>query len=180
MAEFRVYIAVSRDGFIADAKGSVDWLEPFGSEECDYGYTNFIANISTLIMGRATFDQVLSFGQWPYADHRNIVLTHDTNAHTDIKGVTFSKAPIQDIADSLHNQDGDVWIMGGGDVTRQFMDAGLVDTMEIFTMPVTLETGIALFTDDAWQGHFTMVAENTYDDGVVHTTYQTQNAATDT
>jgi dihydrofolate reductase len=60
------------------------------------------------------------------------------------------------------------------------MNAELVDTMEIFTMPVTLETGIALFTDDAWRDHFTMVAENTYDDGVVHTTYQTQNAATDT
>ena len=49
--------------------GGVGWLDAFNAE--DFGYSPFLATIGTVVMGRATFDQVLTFGTYPYAkQHR--------------------------------------------------------------------------------------------------------------
>lgn len=63
-----VYIATSLDGYIAGPNNDMDWLHqvpnPDGS---DFGFADFMANIDALVMGRNTFEMVLSFGvEWPY------------------------------------------------------------------------------------------------------------------
>ncbi len=60
---FIVYIAVSVDGYVATPDGGVEWLEPFDSEQL--GYSSFAEDISTIVSGRTTFDQSLTFGDWP-------------------------------------------------------------------------------------------------------------------
>jgi len=63
------FIATSLDGFIARPDGSIDWLDdaqgliPEG-EDC--GYLEFMASIDVIVMGRHTFEQVLTFDPWPY------------------------------------------------------------------------------------------------------------------
>ena len=91
MPKFRVYLAASVDGYIAEADGSVAaWLDAFGAEGSEnakvagdpketesFGYEAFIATIDTLVMGRTTFDQVLSFDvRWAYAGKHCVVMTH--------------------------------------------------------------------------------------------------------
>lgn len=72
-----VYIATSLDGFIARKEGELDWLpgsdgEPvFDSEGDDFGYSAFMASVDALVMGRNTFETVLSFGEWPYEKTRH-------------------------------------------------------------------------------------------------------------
>ena len=45
---------------------AIDWLgEPEEGGE-DYGWAEFIAGIDAIVMGRVTFEQVLTFGAWPY------------------------------------------------------------------------------------------------------------------
>src|SRR5271155_1980652 len=73
MTELRVYVATSADGFIADRKGGVGWLDPYHSPET--GFERFFTKIETLVFGRKTFDQVLTFGEWPYEKKRVIVQT---------------------------------------------------------------------------------------------------------
>ena len=69
-----VYIARSLDGFIARKNGDLDWL-PAGEEGGeDYGYAGFMSTIDYVVMGRNTFDKVLSFGAWRY-EKKVIVLT---------------------------------------------------------------------------------------------------------
>jgi hypothetical protein len=73
MTTFRLYIAVSADGYIATPDGGVDWLEPF--QQHDFGYREFMATIGTVILGRKTYEQALGFGEWPYPGKSAIVWT---------------------------------------------------------------------------------------------------------
>src|SRR4051812_33264437 len=67
-----VFIATSLDGFIARTDGSLDWLPADGGEP--HGYTEFIATVDAIVMGRHTYETVLSFGSWPFGDMHVIVL----------------------------------------------------------------------------------------------------------
>ena len=65
-----VYIATSLDGFIARENGDLDWLPGSDPDESDkggedYGYQAFMDSVDVLVMGRNTYEKVLSFGQWP-------------------------------------------------------------------------------------------------------------------
>lgn len=57
-----VYMAVSLDGFIARENGDLDWLPQPGASDEDYGYHAFMDTVDALVMGRATFEKLLSFG----------------------------------------------------------------------------------------------------------------------
>ena len=79
MSRIQCYIATSIDGFIARKDNSIDWLEivpiPEGS---DLGYTSFYNEIDIVIMGRNTYDEVMSFGvPWPYEDSKCYIVTSD-------------------------------------------------------------------------------------------------------
>ena len=78
-----VYIATSLDGFIARRDGSIDWLNEAHSlvpagEDC--GFQAFMDSVDTLIMGRKTYQQVLSFGVWAYGQTPVIVLSRSSIA----------------------------------------------------------------------------------------------------
>ncbi|MGI9505291.1 MAG: dihydrofolate reductase family protein, partial [Geminicoccaceae bacterium] len=66
MTTGHVFIAVSLDGFIARRDGDIDWLENQGGENEDHGFAEMMASVDGLIMGGATFQKVLSFGEWIY------------------------------------------------------------------------------------------------------------------
>lgn len=72
-----VYIAVSVDGFIAGPDGDISWLHntAYTIAGEDFGYTKFMSEIDCLIMGRGTYEKVLEFAEWPFADKRVIVLS---------------------------------------------------------------------------------------------------------
>jgi len=73
-----VFIATTLDGFISRTDGSIDWLNDANTavppgEDC--GYKAFFKTVDVLVMGRNTFEQVLTFDPWPYEDCRVVVLT---------------------------------------------------------------------------------------------------------
>ena len=79
-----VYIATSLDGFIAALDGGLDWLEEIPHpEKSDYGFVEFMHSVDALIMGRKTFEKVLTFGKWPYdkpvyvLSKRGIIIPND-------------------------------------------------------------------------------------------------------
>src|ERR1700704_4033080 len=68
-----VFIGVSVDGFIARGNGDLDFLPPGGGEP--HGYDEFMASVDALVIGRKTFETVLAFDEWPYAEKRVFVLS---------------------------------------------------------------------------------------------------------
>ena len=73
-----VFIATSLDGFIARTGGELDWLDAANAtvpEGEDCGYQAFMESIDVSIVGRKTYEKVLSFGKWPYGIKSVIVLS---------------------------------------------------------------------------------------------------------
>ena len=168
-SRIRLYIATSLDGYIATPDGGVAWLEPY--EAGDYGYEDFLKSVGTLVMGRSTFDQVLGFGDWPYKGKRAIVMT-SRPVETLPGGVEVRNANAAAVADEAKSfGGGDVWLMGGGNVVRQFLDAGLIDEMELFVMPLLLGDGVRLFPGSPTQAGLMLEDTQTYPSGVVRLLY---------
>ena len=170
---FKIYVAVSVDGFIATPDGGVGWLDAFHGGDSDYGYAEFAAGIATVVMGRATYDQVRGFGDWPYGDKESVVVS--SRAAGDLPDRT---AVWTDGIPSLHRKladgsAGDVWVMGGARTMRAFVDLGVVDRIDLFVMPVILGGGIPLFGASSQHHRLPPPEVEAYPDGVVRLSYAT-------
>jgi dihydrofolate reductase len=162
------YLAVSLDGFIADSDGGVAFLDDFGSDE--YGYEAFIDGIGAAIMGSSTYEQVLGFG-WPYGDTPTLVLTSRKLDVPAGANVTFSAertgAAVQDFASVTDKR---IWLIGGGKVVTAALQANVVDTLEIYVMPVALGQGVPLFSEPC-EGPLTLIDTQAFSNGVVKLVY---------
>lgn len=166
----RLFIATSLDGYIAGPGESLDWL----FSDADYGYDAFIAEVDTLAMGRRTYDVVKSFGDWPYAGlatsvfTRNGAMPHDGNVHFT------SQAPEAWLRQVESAPGRDVWVVGGGELIRDFMNARLVDEMTIAVHPVVLGGGVPLFPPGSPRHKLRLAHVHSYPSGLVSSTYVVQ------
>ena len=164
------YLAVSLDGFIAESDGTVGFLDEFGSEE--FRFHDFIASIGATVMGSTTYEQVLGFG-WPYGDMPTLVLTSRKLDTPHDATVTFSSDRTGTAIEAFAaDTDERVWIIGGGRVVTAALQAGVVDTLELYIMPVALGQGIPLFTEPC-EGPLTLIESHAFSNGVVKLVYST-------
>lgn len=135
-----LYIASSLDGFIARRDGSVDWL--FSDQ--DYGYQEFFDSIDTVIVGRITYEQSLSFVQTPFGDKACYVFTH---RERPAEGkVEFVHGEVKTFVNGLLPRDGkNIWLVGGGQIIDQFLREDLIDEFIISVHPLLLGEGMPLF-----------------------------------
>lgn len=66
MVTTHVFIAVSLDGYIARENDDIDWLLQRDDPTEDHGYAAFIADKERIVMGRRSYEKVLTFDAWPY------------------------------------------------------------------------------------------------------------------
>ena len=175
MPTIAYYVAASVDGYIADADGGVGWLpegESPEKESEDYGYYDFYAGVDALAMGRRTYDQVLGFGQWPYAGKPAYVFTSRPPQENPY-GVEFvTEEPAEFVRDIAAQYDGTLWLVGGANLAEGFRRADLIDEYLIHVVPVALGRGIPLFGGDAPPTPLRLVESRSYDDGVVMLHYR--------
>lgn len=165
----RIYIAVSLDGYVATADGGVAWLDDFQSE--DFGYDEFVSAIGTIVMGRSTFNQVLGFGDWPYAGKHSIVVTSQPPSQLPLDTESHS-GDIASLIGKLSDLDGGgVWVMGGATLIRAFLEHGAIDMMELFMMPRLLGSGVRLFEHASRQQDLVLASAHPYPSGAVKLTY---------
>jgi len=141
VGRIRIYAAISVDGFIADAAGSVDWLDAYPAEPVLFG--RFIEDVGTIVCGRATYENGRNRG-WP-AGPRTIVLT--SRPLDAAPNVETRPGPVGALIDELRERDDarDVWLMGGGRLLAAFLDADAVDQIIVFIVPHVLGSGVPLF-----------------------------------
>ncbi len=167
-----LYIATSLDGFIARTDGSVDWL----FTDADYGYAEFYARISALIMGRTTYDQILSFGEYPYAGKPCYVLSsRDEPPDKPDPGIRFvdhrNLDPAAFAAELDARHGGDLWLLGGEETARPFLDNGVVDELILSVHPIILGQGISLYAGSKGTGVMELKEVIRFDSGLVQLRY---------
>ncbi len=138
------YLATSLDGFIADESGGVGWLDDLGIDHASSTYDEFFANIDGLIMGRATYDFVFNYGQWPYGDTPCwICSSHPLELLPGChRQAAAEPAAVLQEAASLGVET--LWVVGGGKLAASMLEAGLVTHIQVSVMPVLLGEGIPL------------------------------------
>lgn len=164
----QIYIAVSLDGYVATDDGGISWINPYNSE--DYGYQPFLESIDTIVMGRRTYEQLLRLRSWPYRGKRVVVLSsrqvENPPALVEVRG-----GEVTDIAAELRLTGNQIWLAGGSSTLRPFLDAGLVDRLELFIIPVMLGCGIRLFDPSPRFERLELQDCRTYGNGVVQLMY---------
>lgn len=162
------YVAVSLDGFLAHHDGAVSFLDDFGSDE--FGFEGFMESVGALVMGSATYEQILGWG-WPYGDLPAVVLTSRDLPVAEGATIEFSSAPVGEAINALAGEtDKKVWIVGGGKTITAGLEAGAIDELELYIMPTALGDGIPLFTR-AFSGPLTLTEARSYSNGVVRLHY---------
>lgn len=176
----RVFIATSLDGFIARPDGGLDWLDAASAaippgEDCGYGA--FMAGIDAIIMGRRTFEKVLSFDAWPYGSTPVTVLSRSWDAlpAKAPASASLSSASPRSIVADLSSRGVAATYVDGGETIRRFLADGLIDEMTITTVPVLIGEGRPLFgvpmQDIAWD----LVSSQSYPFGFVQNRYRRVN-----
>ncbi len=172
-----VFIATSLDGYIAREDGDIDWLNDANKvvpEGEDCGFFAFMDSVDALVMGRNTFEKVLSFGQWPYGDKPVIVLSSN---RIEIPAslpeiVTWSSESPSELSDRLVNEGVKRIYVDGGVTIQHFLAEGLVKDITITNIPVLLGSGIPLFSSVVEDISLKHIQTKTYDFGFVQSTYE--------
>lgn len=146
-----VYIATSLDGYIATPDGSTSFLDelPPPEDGNDIGFADFLASVDVIIMGRNTFEKVLSFGKdvWPYGETKMVVWSRGEVEIPEYRKATVSSSslPPTSLFEKLQTQGCKRAYIDGGTTVQKFLEAGLVTDMTLSTAPVLLGDGIPLF-----------------------------------
>lgn len=172
-----VFIATSLDGFIARVNGELDWLDAANAtvpdgEDC--GYHAFMASIDALVMGRNTYEKVLSFNAWPYGETPVTVLSRNAlkiPRHLT-QTVSHSSESPGKLYDRLFQAGAKRLYIDGGITIQRFLAAGLVTDITITVIPILLGAGISLFGDLKQTISLRHIATKTYDFGFVQLTYE--------
>ena len=171
-----VYIATSLDGFIARENGDLDWLP--GSEGQsdgeDYGYQQFMDSVDTLVMGRNTYEMVLSFGKWPYGEKRVFVLSsQEIEISEFLAGIVESRSSsLAKLVDELRIAGAQHIYIDGGNTIQGFLNAGLIDEMIITRIPVLIGSGIPLFGTLDHDQKLRHIQTSSFANGLVQSKYE--------
>lgn len=172
-----VFLATSVDNFIAKSDDDITWLfEPeYALEDTteDFGFKAFLASVDVIVMGRRTFEKVLTLGEWPYGSIAMRVLTHNQIAipesvqeHVSV----LSGTPPQIIAE-LSQQGYQHVYVDGGDTIRHFLTHKLINELTLTQIPVLLGQGIPLFDNQGLEQRLLLRSSTSYPNGFVKSIY---------
>ncbi|MEX2601803.1 MAG: dihydrofolate reductase family protein [Balneolaceae bacterium] len=172
-----VYIATSVDGFIAKPDGDIEWLH-----RSEYGdaaklglvYTEFISTVDAIVMGRHSFEKVLTFNEWYYEDTEVIVLTtRDLTVPENLTGkVRIESGAPQEIVAKLAGEGKKHLYIDGGITIQRFLEAKLINELTITVIPILLGRGIPLFGKGTMEQSLELIDVFTSASGTVQKRYK--------
>ena len=175
MKPITLYIASSLDGFIARKDGDISWLEAYQQEGQDYGYSEFLRSIDIIVMGSKTYEQILTFGPWPYGDIKTYVLTRREFQIPEKADVILTGDSLEDLISRLRNESQKgIWLAGGALVARSFLRLRSVDRIILTVIPRILGDGIPLLCDLGAEAALILRESRIYDNGIVQMHYDVE------
>ena len=163
-----VYVGTSLDGFIAREDGDIGWLVKFENQEVHDSYKEFISRIDAMVIGRGTFEKVLTFPTWPYEKKVFVLSTSLKQIPDTLKGkATLLSMKPAELLSYLSGEGFSNIYIDGGKVIQSFLKEDLIDELIITKVPVLIGTGIPLFGYLDNDLPFEHIRTDTYSNGLV-------------
>lgn len=177
-----IFIALTIDGYIAGPDGDIEFLNQYyasvNPEDGDMGFSDFMSSIDIIVMGRKSFDKVVSFGadMWAYGDTPVIVWTRNPDSVTIpaycSDTVSCSTLPPQELMLELFNKGHQHAYIDGGTTIREFLRADQIDELLLTRVPIVLGAGISLFEELDRRISLEHVSTSSFSNGVVTSKYR--------
>lgn len=173
MRRVKYEAGISLDGYIARPDGAFDFL--LTSE--DFSLEPFFNSIDTIVMGRKTYDVSQSMGGGPGFGSTAVYVFSSSLPPGERNGVTVVSGSVRQFVDTIRSTPGkDIWLMGGSELARQFLDEDLVDEVSLGIVPVLIGAGIPAFPPGFPQRDLELVENKTFSKGLIHLTYRRTRA----
>lgn len=166
-----LYIAASLDGYIAGPNDDLSFLSCAEQEGEDYGYTAFVATVDTVIVGRRTYEKVLSMGvDFPHSNKECYILTRTPRPAEG--SLTFYSGDLTTLVHSLKAREGGtIFCDGGAAVVHALLAANLIDEIILSVIPVLVGDGIPLFQPGRPTQPLRLLRYQTFPKGLVQLHY---------
>jgi dihydrofolate reductase len=172
-------LAVTLDGFIEGPNGEIDWCIMDG----DANFNDFLDGIDSIFYGRISYD--LWGNYLPGEEENELMKSISQNINSKKKyvfsqsktndgtGAVFIHSDIEKTVNEIKNLPGkDIWLYGGAKLISTFLNAGLVDELQLAVHPVILGGGKLLFNEITNRVRLTLKETKTSPSGVILLTYE--------
>lgn len=167
-----LYIATSLDGYIAKKNDDLGFLSLVEQEGQDYGYAEFVKTVDTVIIGRKTYDKVLSMGyDFPHADKDCYIITRTPKAN--VGSLKFYTSNVKTLVERLKSEDGKtIFCDGGAETATELIKNDLIDEYIISVIPILLGDGIRLFKDGRPEQKLELLSTKPFEKGLIQMHYK--------
>lgn len=177
MSEVVYYVATSLDGYIASCGGGIDWLKRYECAGEDYGYAAFYGSVDAVLCGRRTYEQCLSFGDWPFPGRAGWVFSRQGLGSVPPEVTVTAEDPSIVLAGLAARGQRRAWLVGGGELAGVLRERGLISEYIVSVLPVLLGEGVPLFAPGGRQEQLRLTDSKVYDNGIVQLRYVRDEAA---
>jgi dihydrofolate reductase len=167
-----LYIAISADGYIAKPNDDLSFLSMVQQDGEDYGYADFLKSVDTVIMGRKTYDWVMTqLSEFPHADLDSYIITRSVKP--DVGKTKFYTGNLKELVSELKNKPGkNIFVDGGAEIVNELMKENLIDAFIISVIPIFVGSGTRLFNDGRPEQKLEIVRVKRFDTGLVQLHYK--------
>ena len=166
-----LYISMSLDGYIAKLNDDLSFLSIVEHEGEDYGYHDFLKTIDTVVIGRKTYDKVLSMGiEYPNLDKKVYVISRTPKRENG--NLKYYTENLKDLILQLKNESGsNIYCDGGAEIVNELLKEDLIDEFIISVIPVILGDGVSLFRNGRPELRLKLVNSKSFHTGLVQLHY---------
>lgn len=131
----------------------------------------FLSSIDCYVMGSKTYEHALKLG-WPYGKTSVIVITK-RNLPVTKKNVEIHSGDLEILVrEKLRTQFRNIWMVGGSELTKTFIQSKLADELVITIMPILLGKGLPFFDEINVEQKLHLKDTMAFKDGTVELTYE--------
>lgn len=166
-----LYIAMSLDGYIATPDNGLEFLSLVEEKDQDYSYKDFVNSVDTVIVGRKSYEKVLSMGlEYPHTDKDLYIITR--TSRPTVGSTKFYTGNLKELVLDLKTKKGkSIYVDGGAEIANEMMMDNLIDEFYISIIPTLLGDGISLFKNGRSTQNLKLISSISYNKGLVQLHY---------